>query len=57
MGFSNVLYGYKLESLVNNTEMLQEKGEKLFKGTVQARSGTRINRITQGPLMSSCKHL
>ena len=28
----------------------------LVKGTVPPSSGTRISRLTQGPLMSSCKH-
>ena len=27
-----------------------------LKGTVPASYGTRISRLTQGPLMSSCKH-
>ena len=27
-----------------------------FKGTVPAHTGTRISRLTRGPLMSSCKH-
>ena len=28
-----------------------------FKGTVPRSFGARISRLTQGPLMSSCKHL
>ena len=27
-----------------------------MKGTVLSSSGARISRLTQGPLMSSCKH-
>ena len=28
----------------------------MLKGTVPRSSGARISRLTQGPLMSSCKH-